>query len=58
MENESDVFAGLGWEKDITSLGDPHILFTPSPEHDKGAGNQCNDDYELTPSLQFTQVWR
>jgi hypothetical protein len=38
--------------------GDFHVLFTSSPEHDIGVGNQYNDDYELTPFSQSTQAWR
>ena len=48
------MFAGLGWEKEIRSLGDFHVSFTPSLKHDKRAGNQCSDDYELTPFSQST----
>jgi hypothetical protein len=58
MGEERDMFAGLGCEKEIRSLGDPHVIFNPSPEHDKGVGKQCSDDYVLTPFLQSTQVWR
>jgi hypothetical protein len=58
MGEEIDMFTGLGWEKEIKSLGDPHILFNPSPEHDKSTRKQCSDDYELTPFLQSIQVWR
>ena len=58
MGEERDMFAGLGWEKEIRSLGDPHVPFNPSPEHDNGAGKQCSDDYELTPFSQSTQAWR
>ena len=42
------MFADLGWEKEIRNLGDPHVLFNPSPEHDIGVGNRYSDDYELT----------
>jgi hypothetical protein len=27
MGEEIDMFAGLGWEKEIRSLGDPHVPF-------------------------------
>ena len=37
------------WKNDIRSLGDLDVPFTPSPECDIRAGNQCNDDYDLTP---------
>ena len=43
------MFAGLDWEKEIGSLGGPHVLFNPSSEHDIGVANQYSDDYELTP---------
>ena len=36
MGEERDMFAGLGWEKEIRSLGDPHVPFNPSPEHGRG----------------------
>src|SRR6202022_2803281 len=58
MGEERDMFAGLGWKKEIRSLGDPHIPFNPSPKHDNGVGKQCSDDYELTPFSQSTQAWR
>ena len=58
MGDERDMFAGLGWEKEIRSLGDPHIPFNPSPEFEFAAGNRSSDDYELTPFSQSTQAWR
>jgi tRNA(Leu) C34 or U34 (ribose-2'-O)-methylase TrmL len=58
MGEKKDVFAGLGWEIESISLGNPHVSFNPSLKYDKRAGNQCNDDYELTPFSQFTQTWR
>ena len=58
MGEEKDMFAGLGWEKEIRSLEYPHIFFTPSPEHNKCAGNQCSDNHKLTPFSQSTQAWR
>ena len=58
MGEERDMFVGLGWEKETTSLGDPHVLFNSSPEHNISAGNRYSDDYELTPFLQFTQASR
>ena len=58
MGEERDMFAGLGWEKEIRGLGDPHVPFNPSPEHDIGVGNRYSDDYKLTPFLQSTQAWR
>lgn len=47
MEDERDMFDGLGWENEIRSLGDSHIPFNPSSEHDIGVGNQYSNDYEL-----------
>ena len=35
MGEERDMFAGLGWEKGIRSLGDPHVPFNSSPEPDR-----------------------
>ena len=58
MGDERDMFVGLGWEKETRSLGDPHVPFNPSSEHNIGARNQHSDDYELTPFLQSTQAWR
>ena len=58
MGEERDIFAGLGWEKEIRSLGDSYVPINPSPEYKKGVGNQHSDDYELTPFLQSTQAWR
>ena len=58
MGDERDIFAGLGWEKEIRSLGDPHILFNPSPKFDFAARNRSSDDYELTLFSQSTQAWR
>ena len=52
------MFVGLGWEKEIRSLGDPHVPFNPLSEHDIGATNQYSDDYELTPYLQSIQARR
>ena len=36
MGEERDMFADLGWEKEIRSLGDPYVPFNPSPKHDIG----------------------
>ena len=47
------MFAGLGWEKEITSLGDLHILFNSSPEFEFRPENAGSDDYLLTPFLQY-----
>ena len=60
MEEERDMFAGLGWKKEIRNLGDPHVPFNPSPEHDIDAANRYSDDYKLTPYSQSTQArrWR
>jgi hypothetical protein len=58
MGEKRDMFAGLGWEKEIKSLGDPHIPFNSSSEFEFRHGNAGHDDYELTPFLQSTQAWR
>ena len=58
MGDERDMFAGLGWEKEIRNLGDPHVHFNSSPEHDIGVANRYSDDYEMTPFSQSTQAWR
>ena len=58
MGDERDMFAGLGWEKEIRSPGDPHIPFNPSPKFEFTAGNRGSDDYELTPFLQSTRAWQ
>ena len=57
MEDERDMFVGLGWEKEIRSLGNPHIPFNPSQEFEFVVGNRGSDDYELTPFLQSIQTW-
>ena len=58
MGEERDMFAGLGWENDIRSLGDLHVPFNLLLEYDIGAGNQNSDDYDLTSFSQFIQAWR
>ena len=58
MGEKRDMFVGLGWEKEIRSLGDLHILVNSSPEFEFRPGNLSNDDYELTPFSQSTQAWR
>jgi hypothetical protein len=58
MGEVRDMFAGLGWEKDIRNIGDPYVPFTPLPKYDIGVANRNNDNYKLTPFLQFTQAWR
>ena len=52
------MFAGLMWEKEITSLEDPHISVNLSPEFEFRLGNRASDDYDLTPFSQSTQAWR
>ena len=54
MGDKRDMFVGLGWEKKIRSLRDPHIPFNPSPEFEFVAGNRGSDDYEPTLFLQST----
>jgi hypothetical protein len=56
MGDERHMFAGLGREKEIRSLGDPHIPFNPSPEFEFAAGNRSSDDHKLTPFLESTQA--
>ena len=56
MGDERNMFAGLGWQKEIRSLGDPHVPLNPLPEHDIGGANRCSDDYELIPFSQSTQA--
>ena len=58
MEKKTDMFAGLRWEKEIRSLGDPHISFNSSPEFEFRPRNRGSDVYELTPFSQSTQAWR
>ena len=60
MGEERKMFVGLGWEKDIRSLGNHDVHFISSSECDIHAGNQCSDDYDLTLFLQSTQArrWR
>ena len=38
MGDERDMFIGLGWEKKIKNLEDPHIPFNPSPKFEFVAG--------------------
>ena len=54
MGEDKDTLAGLGWEKEIRSLGDSDVVFIPSLECDICAGKQYSDDYELTPFLHST----
>jgi hypothetical protein len=56
MGDERDMFAGLGWEKEIRSLADPHIPVDLSPKFSFAAGNRSIDDYNLIPFLQSTQA--
>ena len=51
------MFAGLGWEKEIRSLGDSHIPVNSSPEFEFRPGNRASDDYDLTLFSQSTQAW-
>ena len=46
------MFEGLGWDKEIVSLGDPHIPFNPSPEREKSVVKRYREEYEMTPFLQ------
>jgi hypothetical protein len=56
MGDEKDMFTRLRWEKDIRSLGAPHISFNPSPEFEFAVGNRSSDDYELTPFSHYTSM--
>jgi hypothetical protein len=58
MGDERDMFVGLGWEKEIKNLADPHIPVKLLPEFLFVAGNRSTDDYNLTPFLRSTQAWR
>lgn len=58
MREESDMSIGLGWEKNIRSLGDLHVLFNPCPKHGKNVAKGYGDDYEMIIFLQPTQRWR
>ena len=54
--DERDMFVGLGWEKEIRSLENFHVLFNLSLEYDIGVVNQHSNDYKMTSFLQFTQT--
>ena len=45
MGYKRDVLASLGWEKKIRNLRD-HVSLNPSPQHDIGAANRYDDDYD------------
>lgn len=47
MRRNRDVFVGLGWEKEIKSLGDSHVSFNILLEHDIGVVNRYSDDYKM-----------
>ena len=32
VREKRDMFEDLGWDEEIENIGDPHILFNPSPE--------------------------
>ena len=55
MRKEIDMFVGLRWEKKAISLGDPHVHFNPSPEHDIGTANRYSNDYEMTQKM--SRIW-
>jgi hypothetical protein len=52
MEEEINMFASLGWEKDIRSLGDPDVPFIPSSERDIRVGNQCRRSRNDTQKMK------
>ena len=58
MGEERDMFEGLGWDKEIVSLGDPHIPFNPLLERERSVVKRYHDDYEMTLFLQSTQAWK
>lgn len=58
MGEERDMFEGLGWDKDIESLEDPHVPFNNSPERERSVAKRYRDDYEMTLLLQSTQAWK
>jgi len=63
MEEERDVFKGLGWDEEIISLGDIHIPFNPSPErevNEKSVVERFCDEYVCPPFSQSRQTcsWR
>ena len=35
MEEERDIFEGVGWDKEIISLGNPHIPFNLLSERER-----------------------
>ena len=56
MGEKRDMFEGLGWDKEIVSLGDPHVPFNPSLECERSVAKRHREDYEMTPFLQSTQA--
>ena len=58
MGEERDMFEGLGWDKEIVSLGDLHIPFNPSSKRERSVVKQYRNDYEMTPFSQSTQTWK
>ena len=58
MGEKIDMFVGLGWEKEIRILKDPHIPVNLSPEFEFRPGDRASDDYDLTLFSQSTQAWR
>jgi hypothetical protein len=58
MGDERDMFAGLGWDKEIRSIANLHIPVNLSPEFEFVVGNRSSDNYDLTPFSQSTQAWR
>ena len=56
MEEKRDTFAGVGWDKEIRNLGDPHVPFNPSPKRDIGVAKRYSDDYEENTFPQSTQA--
>ena len=52
------MFEGLGWNKEIVRLGDPHVPFNPSLERERSAAKRYREDYEMTLFSQSTQAWK
>ena len=52
MEEKRDMFEGLGCDKEIENLGEPHIQFNSSPKCEKderSTRDRFHDDYVMTP---------
>jgi hypothetical protein len=59
MGEERDMFEGLGCDEEIDNLGEPHIPFNPSPEHERderSARDRFLDDYVMYRFSQSIQA--